>query len=78
MLYLLGEGSRGLPKRADAWQVVNLGGRQDLDGELGFVIDDDRRRRGWQRRSVPYRGSPSQFRPVEEAAPLLPRQGRSA
>jgi AAA domain len=40
VLYLLGEGSRGLPKRADAWQIVNLGGRQDLDGTIGFVVDE--------------------------------------
>jgi hypothetical protein len=40
VLYLLGEGSRGLPKRADAWQIVNLGGCQDLDDELQFVVDE--------------------------------------
>jgi AAA domain len=40
VLYLLGEGSRGLPKRADAWQIVNLGQREDLEGALGFIVDE--------------------------------------
>lgn len=40
VLYLLGEGSRGLPRRADAWQIVNLGQREDLEGNLGFVVDE--------------------------------------
>ena len=40
VLYLLGEGSRGLPKRADAWQIVNLGHREDLEGALGFIVDE--------------------------------------
>ena len=40
VLYLLGEGSRGLPKRADAWQLVNVGQRIDLEDDLGFVVDE--------------------------------------
>ncbi len=39
VLYLLGEGSRGLPKRADAWQIVHLHERQDVP-DLVFVVDE--------------------------------------
>jgi hypothetical protein len=39
VLYLLGEGARGLPRRADAWQIVNLGGREDVP-DLVFVVDE--------------------------------------
>jgi hypothetical protein len=39
VLYLLGEGGRGLPRRADAWQIVHLGGRQCVD-DLVFVVDE--------------------------------------
>jgi putative DNA primase/helicase len=38
VLYLLGEGSRGLPRRARAWQIVNLGGPRPVDS-MRFVID---------------------------------------
>jgi hypothetical protein len=38
VLYLLGEGARGLPRRARAWQIVNLGGPRQVD-ELKFVVD---------------------------------------
>src|SRR5205823_2936852 len=38
VLYLLGEGSRGLPKRAAAWQIMN-GGRRPVDA-LTFVVDE--------------------------------------
>jgi AAA domain len=40
VLYLLGEGGRGVVKRADAWQIVHLGTRHDLDGVLSFVVDE--------------------------------------
>jgi hypothetical protein len=39
VLYLLGEGGRGLPRRADAWQIANLGARRDVE-DLVFVVDE--------------------------------------
>ena len=74
VLYLLGEGSRGLPRRARAWQIVNCGGRLPVNN-IRFVVDEmpqlfkgDASRRWWP-------CNPGEWRLIIVDTLALPRHG---